>query len=154
MPLSLNAAAKHAHVAKSTLHEALKSGAVKAEKNGQGQWDIDRSSLAQWISNRSEKPRQNQLENQSERPEKPPSEPPDSIKAAVLQARLEASEGRLEDAQATIEDLRKRLDQSEAERIKKDTQLTALLEDQRVREETAKAEVEAKPEGFFKRLFG
>jgi len=150
MSLSLNAAAKHAHVAKSTLHEALKSGAVKAEKNGQGQWNIDRSSLAQWISNRSEKPRQNQLENQSEHPEKPPSEPADSIKAAVLQARLEAFEGRLEDAQSTIEDLRKRLDQSEAERIKKDTQLTALLEDQR----TKQAEAEAKPKGWLARLFG
>ena len=150
MSLSLNAAAKHAHVAKSTLHEALKNGDVKAEKNAQGQWDIDRSSLAQWISNRSEKPRKNHQENRYEHHEKPPPEPPEAVEAAVLKAKLEASEGRLGDAEKTIEDLRRRLDQANEERRQKDTQLTALLTDQRAKHDGA----EAKPKGWLARLFG
>ena len=61
------------------------------------------------------------------------------IKDSVLQAKLEVTEQRLEDAQATIQDLRDRLDAESAER----RQLTAQLTDQR-----------EQPKGFFRRLFG
>ena len=60
------------------------------------------------------------------------------IKDSVLQAKLEVTEQRLEDAQATIQDLRDRLDAESAER----RQLTAQLTDQR-----------EQPKGFFRKLF-
>lgn len=56
------------------------------------------------------------------------------IKDSVLQAKLELMEERFEDAQATIEDLRTRLDQESAER----RQLTAQLTDQRTQPEARK----------------
>ena len=61
------------------------------------------------------------------------------IKDSVLQAKLEVAEQRLEDAQATIQDLRDRLDAESVER----RQLTAQLTDQR-----------EQPKGFFRKLFG
>ena len=56
------------------------------------------------------------------------------IKDSVLQAKLEVMEQRFSDAQATIEDLRSRLDTESAER----RQLTAQLTDQRKQSEPQK----------------
>ena len=65
------------------------------------------------------------------------------IKDSVLQAKLEVMEQRFSDAQATIEDLRTRLDTESAER----RQLTAQITDQR-------QQPEAQKRGFWARLIG
>jgi len=66
-----------------------------------------------------------------------------SIEGSVLQAKLEVMEQRFSDAQATIEDLRTRLDTESAER----RQLTAQITDQRQQSEPLKR-------GFWARLLG
>lgn len=66
-----------------------------------------------------------------------------SIEGSVLQAKLEVMEQRFSDAQATIEDLRTRLDTESAER----RQLTAQITDQRRQPEPQKR-------GFWARLMG
>ena len=63
-----------------------------------------------------------------------------SIKDSVLQAKLEVMEQRFSDAQATIEDLRTRLDTESAER----RQLTAQITDQRLPSETPRKGVFAR----------
>ena len=65
------------------------------------------------------------------------------IKDSVLQVKLEVMEQRFSDAQATIEDLRTRLDTESAER----RQLTAQLTDQR-------QQLEPQKRGFWARLRG
>ena len=66
-----------------------------------------------------------------------------AIKDSVLQAKLEVMEQRFTDAQATIEDLRTRLDTESAER----RQLTAQITDQRQQPEPRKR-------GFWARFIG
>jgi hypothetical protein len=66
-----------------------------------------------------------------------------SIKDSALQVKLEVMEQRFDDAQATIEDLRTRLDAESAER----RQLTAQITDQRQQPEPQKR-------GFWARLIG
>lgn len=70
-------------------------------------------------------------------------QPETDIKDSVLQAKLEVMEQRFSDAQATIEDLRTRLDTESAER----RQLTAQLTDQRKKPEPQKL-------GLWARLVG
>jgi hypothetical protein len=65
------------------------------------------------------------------------------IKDSALQAKLEVMEQRFSDAQATIEDLRTRLDTESAER----RQLTAQITDRRQQSEPQKR-------GFWARLIG
>ena len=45
MKLSLNAAAKHYKISKSTLSEALNSGRLSAAKDARGRWQIDPSEM-------------------------------------------------------------------------------------------------------------
>lgn len=70
-------------------------------------------------------------------------QPETDIKDSVLQVKLEVMEQRFSDAQATIEDLRTRLDTESAER----RQLTAQLTDQRKQPEPPKR-------GFWARFTG
>ena len=103
--LSLNKAAPYAGVAKSTLLEALHSKdvdkKVSGEKNERGHWEIEESELDRVFG-----------KTRSEHPERTDDRPPENhIEASILQVKLDAVQGRLEDAQATIETLRKEKDE-------------------------------------------
>lgn len=134
MKLTLGQAAKHAKKAKGTISNALKNGQLSGEKvikRGKEAWQIDASELQRWVDSNTPKTiHESHTTTTTEIDQKP-------IENSVLQAKIEASEQRFEDAQKNIEDLRKRLDAEGEER--RATQ--ARLEDY-----TSK--------GFFKRLFG
>lgn len=117
MTLSASQAAKQVGKSVPTITRAIKSGKLSAEPRDGGGWIIDPAELFRvWpaISNVSDAT-----------PTKLRNETPNETK--VLQARLEVTEQRFDDAQRTIEDLRARLDAETTER----RQLTAQITDQR-----------------------
>lgn len=115
--LSANKAAKEAGIAKKTLLEALTSGRLSATKNNKGHWQIDTSELFRVFP-------QETSSEQASKPNPTHQQKPDfSPENSVLQARLEVMEQRFKDAEATIEDLRGRLDSETEER----RQLTRML---------------------------
>ena len=69
------------------------------------------------------------------------SNPANTIENSILQAKLEASEQRFEDAAKTIDDLRARLNKSEAARERQDLVLADLRDG-------------SSRKGFFRKLFG
>lgn len=115
--LSATQAAKAVGKSVPTITRAIKNGKLSAKKLDGGGYEIDPSELFRvWSA----------VKNDSnETPSVLDAETP--IKDSVLQAKLEVTEQRFADAQATIEDLRARLDTESAER----RQLTAQLTDQR-----------------------
>lgn len=112
-----------------TITRAIKSGKLSAKPRKPKGWIIERSELFRVFDAVTSETNGNVSMLVTET----------AIKDSVLQAKLEVTEQRLEDAQATIQDLRDRLDAESAER----RQLTAQLTDQR-----------EKPKGFFRKLFG
>ena len=112
-----------------TITRAIKSGKLSAKPRKPKGWIIERSELFRVFDAVTPETNKDISMLGSDTP----------IKDSVLQAKLEVTEQRLEDAQATIQDLRDRLDAESAER----RQLTAQLTDQR-----------EQPKGFFRKLFG
>ena len=112
-----------------TITRAIKSGKLSAKPRKPKGWIIEQSELFRVFDAITHETNTEVSALESETP----------IKDSVLQAKLEVTEQRLEDAQATIQDLRDRLDAESAER----RQLTAQLTDQR-----------EQPKGFFRKLFG
>ena len=115
--LSAGEAAKLVGKSVPTITRAIKNGKLSAKPRKPRGWDIDPSELFRVfpaVTNETNK-KSNTLE-----PEIP-------TKDSALQAKLEVMEQRFDDAQATIDDLRTRLDAESAER----RQLTAQLTDQR-----------------------
>ena len=123
--LSLGQAAKLVGKSKPTLSNALKTGRLSYVEKTKAGYKIDPAELMRVYGDTSQKTHNN---HQSE--------------AEILKIRNEMMEGRLSEAQKTIDDLRKRLDAETDERRKLSERL--LLEDQR----------EKQPKGLFARLFG
>ena len=116
-----------------TITRAIKSGKLVAKPRKPKGWIIEPSELFRVFDAVTDETNVNKqmLEHET------------GIKDSVLQAKLEVMEQRFSDAQATIEDLRTRLDTESAER----RQLTAQLTDQRQQPEPQKR-------GFWARLIG
>ena len=112
-----------------TITRAIKSGKLSAKPRKPKGWIIEQSELFRVFDAITHETNTEVSALESETP----------IKDSVVQAKLEVTEQRLEDAQATIQDLRDRLEAESAER----RQLTAQLTDQR-----------EQPKGFFRKLFG
>jgi hypothetical protein len=134
MKLSASQAAKAVGKSVPTITRAIKSGKLTAGKLEGGGYEIEHSELFRvWEAVKSESN----------------ATPPmlgceTHIETSVLQAKLEVTEQRFEDAQRTIDDLRTRLDVESAER----RALTAQLTDQRHKP------VEQTKRGLWARLLG
>lgn len=116
-----------------TITRAIKSGKISAKPRKPKGWIIETSELFRAFDPVTDETNINTpvLEHET------------AIKDSVLQGKLEVMEQRFGDAQATIEDLRTRLDAESAER----RQLTAQLTDQRGQPEPQKR-------GLWARLVG
>jgi septal ring factor EnvC (AmiA/AmiB activator) len=132
-----------------TIQRVIKKGVISANKAESGEWEIDPAELHRVfpIVTESDSPDHIMLRDNT------PSN------TNVLQRGIEAqdekirqieqqSERERRQLQDTIDDLRRRLDQSEEERRRTQTQLTALLTDQRQKEA-----LPAPPRSFWQRLF-
>jgi chromosome segregation ATPase len=130
--LSLNKASQEAGIAKKTLLSAIASGKMTAPKNTKGHYEIDPAELFRAFPKTSSETvsetETHLLKNDME--------------TSVLQAKLEVMEQRFTDAEKTIEDLRRRLDDEASERRETQRMLTHMT--------TPKEEPQ---KGFFKRLF-
>jgi septal ring factor EnvC (AmiA/AmiB activator) len=136
MPYSLKHAATATGKSKPTILRAIQTGKISAEKDALGEWQIEPAELHRVYPPVS-------VRNGSDEPERNDTQPADSpVETALLRAEVQQMHERFasididrererREASATIEDLRRRLDQSEQERRDKDRQLTALLTDQR-----------------------
>ena len=145
---TIGQAAEATGKAKSTIKKAIDNGELSvAEKTSRG-FKIDAAALHSVFPIKTvERSKMNDNE-QTETPQK-------TIENSILQVKLDAAHQRWEDAQAQIEDLQKRLDNSEAARERQD----ARLEDQRDKTERLLADqLEKVPEpprkGLFARLRG
>lgn len=136
MPYSLKQAATATGKSKPTILRAIQGGKISAEKDEQGEWQIEPAELHRVYPPVSER-------NGSYEPECNDAQQADSsIETALLRAEVQQMRERFasleidrererREASDTITDLRKRLDQSEQERREKDRQLTALLTHER-----------------------
>jgi hypothetical protein len=120
-----------------TITRAIKSGKLSAKPRKPKGWIIEKSELFRAFEPVTDETNRNT----------PMLERKTAIKDSVLQAKLEVMEQRFSDAQATIEDLRTRLDTESAER----RQLTAQLTDQRQQPEERE---EPPKRGLWARLIG
>ena len=112
-----------------TITRAIKNGRLSAKPRKPKGWNIDRSELFRVFEHVKSETNDNVSILVRDTP----------IKDSMLQVKFEVTEQRLKDAQATIDDLRSRLDAESTER----RQLTAQLTDQR-----------EKPKGLWARLTG
>lgn len=133
MVYTLGQAAKAAGKSKSTILKAIKSGRISGEKDDSGDWKINPAELHRVYP----------LVQENRLPEHQGERQVNTGEHLELKAKLEATEQRLRDSHEQVIDLRRRLDQSEEERRKTQTQLTVLLTDQRQKET---------PQGFWQRL--
>ena len=116
-----------------TITRAIKSGKLSAKPRKPRGWFIERSELFRAFDPVTDETNSTSQILHHET----------AIKDSALQAKLEVMEQRFSDAQATIEDLRTRLDTESAER----RQLTAQITDQRQQPEPRKR-------SFWARLVG
>ncbi|MEI2802543.1 MAG: hypothetical protein V9E84_02235 [Trichococcus flocculiformis] len=147
MKLSLGQAAKETGKSKATISKAINSGRLSATRNDKGGYDIDPAELFRVYSVNS-----NETVESTHK-----SEHYETVSKLIeLQAKVNSLEDQTKRAQETVEDLRRRLDDSERERREKDRTLTALLTDQRDRSsevEQLKTALEAEQKrGFWSRL--
>ena len=138
MKLTLGQAAKTASRSKGTLSKALNSGEISGNKDESGRWRIDPAELSRWMQ-------AHPLPKRAEDRKRPRQETPAdgaAVEAGMLREQFErlVAERDRERRQLVdqIENLRRRLDGAEAERVK----LNAVLTDQRYRR------------GLWGRLFG
>ena len=129
MKLTLGKAARTAGRSKGSISRALNSGSLAGAKAESGWWQIDPAELSRWME---ANPSRNRSENRNDTPHEPP-ENGVSGEIGMLRDQIErmATERDRERDQLLdqIEDLRRRLDGSEAER----RQLNAVLTDRRDR---------------------
>ena len=140
MPYSLKQAATATGKSKPTILRAIQSGKISAEKDAQGEWQIEPAELHRVYEPAMERTGSDEtICNDTQQADLP-------IETALLRAEVQQMRERFaslemdrerdrREASDTITDLRKRLDQSEQERRDKDRQLTALLTDQRPKDE-------------------
>jgi len=115
MKYTLSQAATATGKNKATVQRAIKSGKISASKNSLGAYDIDPSELHRVFPATSQHVAQHNINNNTQRPDK--YDETMQLKLTLLETERERERDQL---QATINDLRTRLDRSE-ERI------TALL---------------------------
>ena len=113
-PLTLTQASQTCKKAKATLLDAIKSGRLRARKNEKDVWEIDPAELHRVYPY--------QLENDTEN-QNLPHEKPKPTTLELLETLEKERVREREQMQATIDDLRKRLDEEAEERRK----LTKLL---------------------------
>ncbi|MDD2864681.1 MAG: hypothetical protein PHC99_08145 [Methylococcales bacterium] len=132
-PLTLTQASQTCKKAKATLLDAIKSGRLSARKNEKDVWEIDPAELHRVYPY--------QLENDEENANLPHEKRKPTAELIEILEKERARER--EQMQATIDDLRKRLDEEAEERRK----LTKLLTHQ------TEQSVQKKENLLFKRIF-
>ena len=140
MPYTLGQAAKATGISKPTLSRAIKSGKLSAQKQPDGSFLIDPSELYRVYPIVTATSNDNRDMNQSETQNNP------KALQAQLEALREERERERRQLQATIDDLRGRLDEETAERRQSAGEirrLTLLLTDQR--QPTAAPQAEPEP---------
>ena len=111
MQFSLSQAAKETGKGKSSIHRAIKSGRLSAQRHEDGTYSIDAAELFRAFPPAPPEPVTEQaLERHEEQPATPP------VVEEVLRVRVEMLTAQLEREQETVADLRRRLDRAE-ERI-------------------------------------
>lgn len=111
MQFSLSQAAKETGKGKSSIHRAIKSGRLSAQRHEDGTYSIDAAELFRVFPPTLPEPVQKRgAEPQEERPATP------TVTEEVLRVRVEMLQAQLEREQDTVADLRRRLDRAE-ERI-------------------------------------
>ena len=111
MQFSLSQAAKETGKGKSSIHRAIKSGRLSAQRHEDGTYSIDAAELFRAFPPALPEP---VPEQDTERPQEPSATP--LIAEEVLRVRVEMLTAQLEREQETVADLRRRLDRAE-ERI-------------------------------------
>jgi predicted RNase H-like nuclease (RuvC/YqgF family) len=136
MPYSLKQAATASGKSKPTILRAIQSGKISAEKDEQGEWQIEPAELHRVYPPVTERTASDETAwNDTQQADSP-------FETVLLRAEVEQMRERFSsleidrdrerrEASDTITDLRRRLDQSEQERRDVNRQLTALLTDQR-----------------------
>lgn len=111
MQFSLSQAAKETGKGKSSIHRAIKSGRLSAQRHQDGTYSIDAAELFRAFPPALPEP----VPEQRPEPRQEPSTTPSAIEE-VLRVRVEMLTAQLEREQETVADLRRRLDRAE-ERI-------------------------------------
>jgi len=134
---TLSRAAREAGVSKPTLSKAIKEGRLSAEKQPDGSYRIQPAELFRVYPPQTPLTRSSRSEIVDRETGKDINALGEQVAVLLDQLSLLTGERERERQQLTeqIEDLRRRLDQSEAERRDKDRQLTAVLTDQRPKDE-------------------
>lgn len=128
MAYTLGEATKATGISKTTLQRAVKSGKVSATKNALGVWEIDPAELHRVFP-----PAANRNSSESHLLDQTGTVNEIAVLRRELQLKDEERQRERAQFEGTIDDLRRRLDQSEEERRDKDRRLTALLTDQRAK---------------------
>lgn len=139
MTYTLSQAAEATGKNKATIQRAIKSGKITASKNTSGAYEIDPSELHRVFDATAQHPNATTRNTHVTAKNAADSSALQRIaelekELAVAEERKNGLEGQMHHLSETVEDLRKRLDQSEG-------RITALLSDQR-------------PKGFWNRLRG
>lgn len=143
MKYTLSQAATATGKNKATVQRAIKGGKISASKNSSGAYEIDPSELHRVFPPATQHVAQHQNATTRNNAQRGGKDLENSglqriaeleKELAVTEERKQGIEGQMHHLSETVDDLRKRLDQSEG-------RVTALLSDQR-------------PKGFWKRLFG
>lgn len=111
MQFSLSQAAKETGKGKSSIHRAIKSGRLSAQRHQDGTYSIDAAELFRAFPPALSEP----VPEQGVEPHQEPSATPSKAEE-VLRVRVEMLNAQLEREQETVADLRRRLDRAE-ERI-------------------------------------
>jgi predicted ribosome quality control (RQC) complex YloA/Tae2 family protein len=147
MRYTLGQAAQATGKSKMTIQRVIKKGVISANKTDSGEWEIDPAELHRVFP----------LVTESDTSERIMLRDDTHSDTSLLQREIvqdekirqieQQGERERHQLQNTIDDLRRRLDQSEEERRRTQTQLTALLTDQR-----QKVEAPPPPPSFWQRL--
>ncbi len=151
MSYTLGQAAQATGKSKMTIQRLIKKGIISANKADSGEWEIDPAELHRVLPLVS-------LGSDDTGPDRLMLRDDTLNDTGWLQRELEGRDEQIrqieqqgererQQLQNTIDDLRRRLDQSEDERRRAHLQITALLTDQRPKEEPPRAQ------GFWRRLF-
>lgn len=142
MAYTLGEAAKATGISKASISRAINSGRISATKKDDGSFSIEPVELHRVYPPKSAAP---VTETHSETPRNGNADTRNGSDSNVLQARLDAALEQLRDRDGTIDDLRRRLDQSDEERREAQARVIGLL--------AGPGPTESK-RGFFGRLFG
>ncbi|HTV30945.1 MAG TPA: hypothetical protein VMF32_24635 [Xanthobacteraceae bacterium] len=137
MPYSLKQAADATGKTKPTILRAIQSNKISAKKDEHGEWEIDPAELHRVYppspegdarSDTQTDTRNGKISNEMDALEQ---------EIALLREMLAERDRRVADKDGVIDDLRARLDRADEERRRTQMQLTALLTDQREKQEAA-----------------